>query len=246
MMKIYETELSEPVVKYFLQKGFEIRSEVKDCDIIAIKEDVMVIIELKLRFNLKLLYQAIDRQRITDYVYICIPRPKTKGRYRSYSKSWKQMIALLKKLEIGLITVALDSPLKIVDVIINPMPPSTPRKSKKRKLSIIREIEGRKDDFNIAGTAKKKISTAYREKSIKIACILASNEKLSTLQLREYGLLSKDLRILSDNFYGWFDRISRGVYTLSESGANFINSPNNEFADITGYYKLQYVKQQST
>ncbi|NLM61516.1 MAG: hypothetical protein GX193_05505, partial [Clostridiales bacterium] len=40
--------------------------------------------------------------------------------------------------------------------------------------------------------------------------------------------------ILRDNYYGWFDRVGRGVYTLSEKGAEEIEF--DEYKSLVVYY----------
>ena len=68
--KVYEKDLYEPVKEFLEDKGFAVRSEVSDCDIMAVKGSDIIIVELKTAFNLKLLYQAIDRMSVTDMVYV--------------------------------------------------------------------------------------------------------------------------------------------------------------------------------
>ena len=101
----------------------------KDCDIAAVKDGQLLIVELKKAFNLKLVYQGMERQSLTDQVFVAIPRPKKGAR----EKAWKDMLKLLKRLELGLLTVALDSPLKTVDVVLEPSD-SPIRKNKKKKV----------------------------------------------------------------------------------------------------------------
>ena len=73
------------------------------------------------------------------------------------------MLRLLKRLELGLLTVALDSPLKTVDVVLTPAD-SMIRKNKRKKEQLQAELEGRQLDANIGGMTRRKIITAYREK----------------------------------------------------------------------------------
>ena len=115
-MSIKETDLYGPIRFFLENQGFQVQAEVKHCDIAAVKEGKTVIIELKKSFNLKLVYQALERQSLTDEVFVAIPRPQKGQRERA----WKDMLRLLKRLELGLITVALDSPMQTVDVILEP------------------------------------------------------------------------------------------------------------------------------
>jgi len=72
-----ESDLFKPIKKYLETSGYKVRAEVKNCDITATKDDELIIIELKLSVNIQLLIQATDRQRITDSVYVAIPRTAT-------------------------------------------------------------------------------------------------------------------------------------------------------------------------
>ena len=64
-----ETELFEPIKAYFESHGYSINAEVKDCDITAIRDDELIVVELKTSANMSLLIQATERQKITDNVY---------------------------------------------------------------------------------------------------------------------------------------------------------------------------------
>ena len=82
----------------------------------------------------------------------------------------------------------------------------------------MKEIDGRSGDFNVGGSTRKKIITAYKENSIHIACCFEKFGSLSPKRLREIGTGDKTLSILNKNYYGWFEKCSRGVYTISEKG----------------------------
>ena len=102
--------------------------------------------------NLKLVYQLIERQGFSKYVYAAIGRPKG-GQNTS---TFKSMVRLLKKIDCGLITVAMDSPVHTVDVILEP---SGEKKitSYKRKKSVGTEFDGRTGSLNTGGVNKKEI-----------------------------------------------------------------------------------------
>ncbi|MDE6182598.1 MAG: hypothetical protein K2F59_05295, partial [Eubacteriales bacterium] len=128
MEKTKETDLFEPIKKHFIKKGYKVQGEVKNCDIICLKNEEILAIELKKSFNLKVLYQAMERKAFSNYVYIGIERPKN---FRK--KEVKNMLKVLEKMEIGLITVAMDSPTKNVDIVLEPLYKKVYTKSKKRK-----------------------------------------------------------------------------------------------------------------
>jgi hypothetical protein len=78
---IAETDLAEPLYAHLARLGYTVRSEVKDCDIAAVKGDDLLIIELKKSLSLALVIQATRRQRLTDTVYVAIPRPSNKWKW---------------------------------------------------------------------------------------------------------------------------------------------------------------------
>ena len=212
-MDYLEEDMYSPICEYLKQQGYEVRGEVKDCDITAYKDEKLTVVELKKAFNLKLVYQAIDRQEFAQSVYIAIGRSDKGMR----DTNFKSMVKLLKRLDIGLITVAMDSPIKTVEIILEP---ENQRKTKsyKRKKAIDTEFEGRSDDFNKGGVNKKKIITAYREKSIELLCLVAKNEVITNSELRDKGYDKKALNILQKNYYGWFEKVGRGKYGVSAVG----------------------------
>ena len=53
-----ETDLYEPVRRFLEEEGYTVQAEVKGCDVAAVKNGHLVIVELKKAFNLRLVYQA--------------------------------------------------------------------------------------------------------------------------------------------------------------------------------------------
>src|SRR5438093_321703 len=72
-----ETDLY-PAVKAFLEgQGYDVKAEVRGCDVVAILGDEPpVIVELKLSFGLALVLQGVDRLALTDRVYLAVIRPR--------------------------------------------------------------------------------------------------------------------------------------------------------------------------
>ncbi|BDU51336.1 DUF2161 domain-containing phosphodiesterase [Haliovirga abyssi] len=226
MKKIKETDLYKPIYDYMAKNGYNVKSEVKDCDVVAIKDDNLIIIELKKSINLTLLVQAVERQRRADSVYIAVPRPE------NLPKNWKDIVRLLKKLELGLIFVVFLKKDTRVDIIFHPNE-YVERKSKKQRFAIIEEIKGRTGNRNIGGSRRTAIMTAYKEQNIFIACCLEKNGPLSAKELKKIGTGEKTSSILIKNFYGWFDRVERGVYKLNDKGKEEMG----KYPDIVEYYK---------
>jgi hypothetical protein len=212
-----ETELYEPI-KHFLEKqGYIVRSEVKHCDIVAIRgEEPMVIIELKKTFNLPLVIQGIDRLQNTDYVYLATEQ-KVKGS-APHNLHWSDIQRLCRMLGLGLITVRFYKTKKpFVEVLCEPTA-YVPRKSAKRASAIMNEFRERSGDYNVGGSSKRKLVTAYREKALQCATLMKLHGPLTTKQLREMTGNSKMTGILQKNYYLWFQRVQRGSYALTPQG----------------------------
>lgn len=209
-----ESELYPPVKKLFETLGYIVKGEVKDCDLTAMKGDELVIAEFKRHLSLELMLQGISRQKWANWVYLVIPNP-----YKSYKK-WQDILFMIKKLGLGLITVTFFSEsMARADIVLEPESSHrTNRVSRKRK-SLTREITARNMDGNLGGSVRKRLLTAYRELSIHIACCLEAQEMLSVAQLKAMGTdKRKTGSVLSNNFYRWFKRLSRGVYCLTDLG----------------------------
>lgn len=228
-----ETDLYEPIRAFLEEEGYQVQAEVKHCDIAAVKNGQLVVVELKKAFNLKLVYQGLERQSLTDQVFVAIPRPKKGAR----EKSWKDMLKLLKRLELGLLTVALDSPLKTVDVVLEPSD-SLAWKNRKKRKQVQTELENRQMDVNVGGMTRRKIITVYREKSIRLACLLEREGQVSLASLRERGM-EDYVGILSRNYDKWFKRVEKGVYALSEKGKEELE--NEDYAKTVAYYRKETI-----
>ena len=228
-MGFKESDLYPPVCEYFISLGYDVQAEVKSCDLVAKKDGETIVAELKTSFCLKLVYQAIERQSITDLVYIVIPRPKgAKG------AQWNSMLKLMKRLDIGIITVALDSELKAVDIVSVPAGTAKPKSSAKRA-SFNKEVDSRNLHINTGGVNKTKILTAYREKSIYILCLAEAFGEISPAQINKILNEPYAGNIVSRNFYGWFKKISKGVYAISDEGYKILNG--NEYKEAIEFYR---------
>ncbi|PLS09611.1 DUF2161 domain-containing phosphodiesterase [Neobacillus cucumis] len=229
--KLQEMDLYKPIQTFFVNEGYEVYGEVKDCDIVAVKDEEVVVIELKLTLSVDLLIQAAKRQRITDQVYIAIPKPK----HRLHSRKWIDKCHLIRRLEMGLILVSSPSKRPKAEVAFHPSLFNRRKsmgQSKRKRESVLREINGRSADFNVGGSNRTKIMTAYKENCIQIACFLSSYGPLSPKNLIQLGTGDKTSSILVKNYYGWFDRIKRGTYVLSEKGREEIK----EYPDLLNFY----------
>jgi hypothetical protein len=230
-IKRYEVDLYKPVKDYFTQQGYDVYGEVNECDVAAVKAQELVLIELKLTLNIDLLVQAAKRQRLTNEVYIAIPKPKMNFR----SKKWKEICHLVRRLELGLIIVSFLEKEGRAEVVFHPASfdrKKSMQRSKKKRINMLTEMEGRLKDFNIGGSSQTKIMTAYKENCIHIACCLLQSGPSSPKNLREMGTGEKTLTILNKNYYGWFDRVRRGTYMINDTGINELQA----FPDLSEHY----------
>ena len=233
MTDFKETDLYEPIRRFLEEAGYQVQAEVKHCDIAATRDGELLIVELKRAFGLKLVYQALERQSLTDQVFVAIPRPQKGQR----EKAWRDMLRLLKRLELGLLTVALDSPLLTVEVILEPADGRDEAWQNRKKQKQLRtELQNRRLSGNIGGMTRRKILTAFREKSIRLACLLEKEGQLSAAALRERGL--GDLAVLlSRNYDKWFRRVEKGVYALSDAGKQALEQ--GDYAKAVAFYRAE-------
>jgi len=225
-----ESDMYEPIKALLTSQGFIVRGEVKGCDIAAIQGETLWVVEMKLSANITLIYQAMNRQSATENVFVAVPRPKSsrEGNFPSLQK-------LLKKLGIGLITVALDSPVKHAEILIFP-DNSKKKKETKKTAAIKKEIFGRTTD-SLGGTTKTAVNTAYRERCVRIACLIEAKGALSAKNLREFGCEKDAYSILRANYFGWFKKIAKGIFDITEVGLNYLKE--NESASLITYYRMK-------
>jgi hypothetical protein len=230
--KILEVDLFKPVSDFLIEQGYTVRSEVKDCDITAIKDEELVIIELKRNLSVDLLTQAVKRQKSADIVYMAVPKPKK----LTGNAKWKDTIHLIRRLELGLILVSFKGKKGFVEIAVHPTPydrEASRRGNKKKREGIIKEAKSRYIDANIGGSTRTKLVTAYKESAIYVACCLDKFGPMSPKQVKEH--VSENIKpgsILSQNFYGWFDRVEKGIYGINDAGKTALQ----EHKQFTEYF----------
>ncbi|WP_205756246.1 DUF2161 family putative PD-(D/E)XK-type phosphodiesterase [Labrenzia sp. 011] len=212
MGRILETDLYLPVKTFLESQGYEVKAEVGAADIVACREgEDPVIVELKTGFTLSLFHQAVDRQSITDAVYVAVAR----GPGKRFLASLKNNIKLARRLGIGVITVRLED--GFIEVPLDPAP-FTPRKSKTRKARLLREFSRRVGDPNTGGSTRVTLVTAYRQDAIRCAEYLHANGPSRGADVARATGVSRATRMMADDHYGWFERVDRGVYGLTPKG----------------------------
>lgn len=227
MMKkdfLLEEELYKPVREYLISIGYDVKAEVGNCDVFAMKDDKVAVVELKKGLTIELLVQATNRQKFADLVYVAIPKPKI----NSFSKKWKDICNLIKRLQLGLILVSKKYNEYSVKIAIEPAPFDIKKSinaGKKKRTSLVKEFKGRSLEDNVGGSKGKKLMTAYREHSIKIAEHMMENGPTTAANLSKFGFEHKKAySILYKNYYGWFKKLDKGRYELSEAGVEEIKN----------------------
>lgn len=206
-----EQDLYPPIKALLERQGYTVKGEVGAADIMALRNGgEMVIVELKLRFSLALFHQAITRLKVTDQVYIAVCKPKG----RTARRALKDNLSLCRRLGLGLITVREDG---AVEVQCDPGP-YAPRKDKARAGRLLREFERLQGDPNAGGATRHGIVTAYRQDALKCAAHLAEQGPSKGAEVAQATGVATATRLMYDNHYGWFERVDKGTYALSEAG----------------------------
>lgn len=209
-----ETDLYPPIKALLEQQGYEVKSEIGPADVVALRagDEAPVIVELKTSFSLSLLHQAVARQAITDWVYIAVPRAPGKR----FLKSLKDNKTLCRRLGLGLITVRLSD--NHTEIHLDPGPYS-PRKSKLRTSRLLREFARREGDPNSGGAARTThLITAYRQDALKLAEYLQMHGASRGAETAKATGVTRATTIMRDDHYGWFEKVTRGVYQLTPRG----------------------------
>jgi hypothetical protein len=215
-----ETELYEPIKAYFIKKGYNVKSEVRNCDLVAlhVDEPKPVIVEFKKTLNISLLLQGLERQRMTPSVYIAVEyKPRKRG---SSQGKWSEYTNLCKRLGLGLLTVQFyKRKAPKVELWCTPVDQPAPRtKQSIRTTRLLYEFNERSGDYNVGGSSQTEIVTAYRELALRCAFELECMGPTKLSDLTQRIGHRKINSMMQKNFYGWFERAQRGVYQLSPKG----------------------------
>ena len=202
-------------MKLFLEEqGYEVKAEVHGCDLVAVRGEELVIVELKTTMNLALVLQGIDRLKLTDLVYLAVPAPR-----RAQMARWSETILLCRRVGLGLLTVTLEPRSGTgVKVVADPEP-YKPRPVKARRRRMLGEFSRRSGDYNVGGSTKRPLVTAYRESALLVADRLRQSGSLTVRDIRRATGCAQAGAILARNYYGWFAREARGTYSLTPHGA---------------------------
>ncbi len=218
-----ETDLYAPIKTFLEGQGYEVKAEVADCDVVAVRGDEnIVVVELKTSFTLQLVFQALRRLTLTDTV--CAAYAEKTGRG---SRNHRDIVKLCRMLGLGVITVRTGVRGNPVVVHLDPGA-YQPRRHKPRRGRLLREFQRRVGDPNVGGVNKRPVMTAYRQDALRCAHHLRRNGPTKVAAIKAATGVDKTPRILQSDVYGWFERVERGVYTLTPAGEGALNT----FADV--------------
>ncbi len=211
MGKLRETDLYPPVKDWLEARGFDVKAEVGAADVMARRDDEdPVIVELKTGFSLTLLQQAVARQSVTDWVYVAVPRWSGRTGWRTF----KGNIGLCKRLGVGVLSVRLED--GHVQAHCDPVE-FRPRKSRPRKGALLKEFDRRDGDPNLGGT-RGAVTTAYKQEMLRCAVFLLENGPCKGAEVAKATEVEQATRMMRVDHLGWFQKVSTGVYGLSDAG----------------------------
>jgi hypothetical protein len=203
-----ESDLYAPVKALLEAQGYSVKGEVKGCDVVAVRgAEPPVVVELKRAFGISLVLQGINRLTITDNVYLAV------GAFPNNIRSVRKLI---RRLGLGLIVVVKGR----ADVLLDPAPPPMKPRRDKRKLGrLLGEHARRVGDPNLGGSSTRvPMMTAYRQEALRCAGLLAKNGPMKIAVLKLAAEAPKAAAILAADYYGWFERVERGIYALTPKG----------------------------
>ncbi|QMV43521.1 DUF2161 domain-containing phosphodiesterase [Cohnella cholangitidis] len=255
-----ETELYPPVKGFFTERGYEVKAEIRGCDLVAYRADLAnpIIVEMKKTFTLPLLLQGIDRQKTGAAVWLAVERNRTKR--GAHNQRFTEITALCRRLNLGFLTVTFfrtkspvlevwcepagNEPTPLASSALGQLAaesspsyqsaPAGRRKSKAAKL--LKEFNARSGDYNVGGSTKRKLVTAYRERAIQCALALECHGPSAPRQVRDWTHCPTAAAQLQHNYYGWFRRVAKGIYELTPAGQAALR----QYSEVTKVWANQY------
>ena len=233
-----ESELYAPLKAYFEAQGYEVRSEVRHCDIVALRPDAAdeepVIVELKSSFNLTLVLQGLERLKLSSQVYVAVEKKKVTGKSHPVSA----LRQLCRKLGLGLIMVTFyKRKPPFVELMCEPGNDDgiymATKPIKARAAKLVREFSARSGDYNVGGITKQPLVTAYREKALRVGAALRDGAMKASI-VRDRTGVGEAAAILQRNYYGWFVRVNHGVYALTPDGQEALTRYAHIIARLPG------------
>ena len=219
-----EADLYPDLKAYLERQGYTVKAEIGACDLMARRGDEpALVVEMKLTFSLSLVMQGVARQAMFDDVYLAVPVAE-----KGWKLRYKDIIALCRRLGLGLLAVKPGQ----VEAHLDPAP-YVPRKSTVRAGRLLREFDRRVGDPNLGGTTGVKRMTAYRQDALR--CLVAlQGGALKASAVAKLAGVTRAAALMRDDHYGWFERVSLGIYALTSKGCAAILDHGDEIARLGG------------
>ena len=205
---VKEADLYPPVKAYLQAQGYAVKGEVGAADVVGLRGDDLVIVELKSAFSLALFHQGVARLALTDQVYLAVPEG---GRI----KALRANVKLARRAGLGVMTVRLRD--GHVTVLADPGPYAA-RSAPKKRARLLRAFARLQGDPNAGGATRHGIVTGYRQDAVRCARFLALNGAAQGAVVAKGAAVPEATRIMRDDHYGWFEKVARGVYDLTQAG----------------------------
>lgn len=215
-----EEDLYAPVKAFLEAQGYEVKAEVRGCDLVAQRVDEPpLIVELKSGFTLPLVLQGVDRLALSDQVYLAVGVPLKPTPGSIWRRERRGILKLCRRLGLGLLAIHETSGERapLVEPMLDPLP-YRPRPDKRRQRLLLKEFAHRVGDPNTGGTSKRPIVTAYRQDALRCAAHLSSHGPTKASDVARARGVPKAAALMRRDVYGWFQRIERGIYGLSPKG----------------------------
>lgn len=214
-----EKDLFHPIKTYFESYGYTCDGEVRDIDLYMEKNGQSIAVELKQTLDFKSVQQAALRQKLTDFVYIGIFKPKN-----LHSRSFQDKLYILKRLGIGLIVVSKRS--KSIEIVSEPVVSELSTyqsRNKGKKKALSEEFQKRRTKSNTGGVHGTKLITSYREDALLVLdALLELGGEASTREIHTLSGVANSTKILYYNHYGWFACVGTGRYRVTEAGCQAV------------------------
>lgn len=220
-----ESDLYAPVKAYLEAQGYEVKAEIGECDVLACRgEEPPVVVELKTSFSLALVLQGVARQAVFAHVYLAVAIPPKRG----WGQRYKDIVRLCRRLGLGLLAVR---PGGLVEAHLDPRP-YAPRRNAAKAGRLLREFERRVGDPNAGGTTGIKRITAYRQDALRCAAHLHAQGPSKGADVARATGVGRATTLMRDDHYGWFERVSTGVYALTPAGAQGLETFRDALAAL--------------
>lgn len=205
-----ETDLYPPVKAFLQAQGYEVKGEIGPADVVGLRGEDMVVVELKRGFSLTLFHQGVARLVVSDCVYVAV----AKGKGRPWLKSLRENVRLARRLGLGVMSVQVET--GAVKVYCDPGP-FAPRKVARKRRAMLGEFTKRDGDPNLGGLQGARV-TAYRQEAVLCAEFLSMAGQAKGAEVAKSTGVARATVIMRSNHYGWFEKVSVGVYGLTEVG----------------------------